>query len=225
MNVQDQTLDGPSDADPARSVKRLCWILVMFGLALVAAGCGEDEPEITMAERLADVEGRELSEDELNDRLAVGNTLCRMDDAVLDAIWRQLNERQLNYQDVVYGHICPDRSVFYASLTGRYVTAEALESGVVPSTTRPPLTTAAPSSTTTIATTTTTASAPTSSGSSGEPEEDPAPDGDDTDGSSSTATTAAANTSSTDSAASSSVVVTTTEPASTTQTTVDGEGG
>ena len=121
--------------------------VAIVGLALIAAACGDSEPEVTMAERLADVEGRELTETELNDRLAVGATLCGMSDGVLDALWRTLNERQLNFQDVVFGHICPERSVFYAGLTGRYVTQEAEDSGVVTSTTRPPLTTVAPATT------------------------------------------------------------------------------
>lgn len=120
---------------------------------LLVSACGEPEPELTIEERLADVYGRTLSETEVADKLATASMLCQLGEPVLDGVWRQLNERQLDYQDVVFGQICPERSVFYASLTGRYVTDEALESGVVPSTTRPPLTTTTEAGvTTTVAT-------------------------------------------------------------------------
>ncbi len=114
---------------------------VFVGLLFIASACGEPEPELTIEDRLADVYGRTLSETEVADKLATASMLCQLGEPVLDGVWRQLNERQLNYQDVVFGHICPERAIFYASLTGRYVTEEAVESGVVPSTTRPPLTT------------------------------------------------------------------------------------
>lgn len=121
-----------------------CAIVAFASLSLLAAACGEDEPELTIEERLADVEGRELTETEVGDKLATAGILCQMDEQVLDALWQQLNERQLNFQDVVFSQICPDRAIFYAGLTGRYVTDEAVESGVVTSTTRPTTTTTAP---------------------------------------------------------------------------------
>ena len=120
-------------------------LAVVVVLMLVAAGCGSDEPELTVAEQLALIEGRELTVAELDDRLAVADALCGMSDEVLDALWRTLDDNQLEFQDVVFSEICPDRSIFYAGLTGRFVTDDAVESGVVTSTTRPAVSTTEPS--------------------------------------------------------------------------------
>ncbi len=110
--------------------------------ALLLSACtGGDEPELTVEERLAAIEGRELTPSEVSERLVVAESLCRLDDPVLDRLWRQLDDDQLEFQDFVFDYQCPERSILYASHTGRYVTAEAEESGVVPSTTRPPSTT------------------------------------------------------------------------------------
>lgn len=109
---------------------------MLLALAVLAAACGDDEPETTVEEALAEVEGRELTQTEIDERLAVGATLCRLDDEVLDAVWQRLDDDQLAFQDVVFSFVCPDRATFYAGLTGRYVTEEAENSGVVTSTTR-----------------------------------------------------------------------------------------
>ncbi len=118
--------------------------------ALVSACGGDDEPQLTIEEQLVEIEGRPMGPSEIEERLAVGETLCQMSDTVLDAIWFELDDDQLDFQDLVFGRLCPERSVFYASRTGRYVTDEATESGVVTSTTRPA------STTSTVRTTTTT---------------------------------------------------------------------
>jgi hypothetical protein len=201
------------------------FLVLVVSLVLLVAACGDAEPELTMAERLAAVEGRELSAAELADRLAVGETLCGMGDEVLDEIWRQLNERQLNYQDVVFGHICPDRSVFYASLTGRYVTEEAEESGVVPSTTRPPITTVAPSSTTaqTDGGETTSSQGP-DTATSVDPSDGTATTAA-TEPSTTTETSAAAETSATTAATTTATITATTVIATTTSSPAEGEGG
>lgn len=114
--------------------------MLLFALAVLASACGSDgEPELTLEERLEAIEGRALTAVEVADKLSVAEALCVMDEAVLDAVWRQLTDDQLAFQDFAFGQICPDRSVFYAGLTGRYVTEEAESSGVVTSTTKPPL--------------------------------------------------------------------------------------
>lgn len=106
--------------------------------AVLLSACGEDEPPgPTIEERLADAEGRELTASEVDEKLALGNTLCRMDEPILGAIWLRLNDVQMAYQDVVFGHLCPERSIFYAGQTGRLVTEEAEKSGIVTSTTGP----------------------------------------------------------------------------------------
>lgn len=125
--------------------------MVLPILALLVSACGDDgEPELTIEEELAIIEGRTLRPAEVEELLAVGETLCQMGEPVLDAVWFKLDGDQLAFQDLVFSRICPDRSIFYAGKTGRYVTEEATESGVVTSTSRPP------STTTTIRRTTTT---------------------------------------------------------------------
>ncbi|MEM9655915.1 MAG: hypothetical protein AAGA65_27770 [Actinomycetota bacterium] len=119
----------------------------MIGVVMLAAACGGDEvPELTLEDRLEELEGRALTAGEVAARLNTASAICAMDDPVLDAVWRRLSEDQMAFQDFIFAHICPDRSIFYAGLTGRYVTEEAENSGVVTSTT-PPIrtTTTAPS--------------------------------------------------------------------------------
>lgn len=115
---------------------------LLMSLALLAAACGgEDEPELTTEEQLELIEGRPLTAVEVTDLLNVASALCDLDEPVLDAVWQRLSTEQLEFQDFVFSETCPERSVFYAGLTGRYVTDEAVNSGVVTSTTRPPSTT------------------------------------------------------------------------------------
>ncbi|MEM7274700.1 MAG: hypothetical protein AAF547_16565 [Actinomycetota bacterium] len=130
-------------------------LLLILALGVAATACGGDEaPELTDAEVLAAIEGRPLTESEVAERLEVGATICQLDEPVLDAMWRRLDDDQLAFQDFVFERICPDRSIFYAGQTGRYVTEEAEDSGVVTSTTRPVSTTttalARPRTTTTL---------------------------------------------------------------------------
>jgi hypothetical protein len=114
--------------------------------ALLVSACGgDDEPELTFEDRLNLLEDEPLTPAEVADRAEVGEALCRLDDSVLDEIWIRLDDDQLDFQDVVFSMLCPDRAVLYAGLTGRYVTEEAEESGVVTSTTRPPSTVTRPS--------------------------------------------------------------------------------
>ncbi len=113
-------------------------LVVLLAIGLLAGACGGDEePELTLEDRLEVIEGRPLTAVEVADRLSTASALCEMDEPILDAVWRRLSEDQLEFQDFVFAHICPDRSIFYAGLTGRYVTEEAENSGVVTSTTPP----------------------------------------------------------------------------------------
>lgn len=127
--------------------------MLLLAVALVASACGGDEePELTLEDRLELIEGRPLTAVEVADRLSVASALCEMDEPILDAVWRRLSEEQLEFQDFVFAQICPDRSIFYAGLTGRYVTEAAEESGVVTSTT-PPIRTSTTAETATTVTT------------------------------------------------------------------------
>ncbi len=118
-----------------RRWSRAAVVLVVVVLAATACG-GDDEPELTVEERLAIIEGRALTPAEVNEKLSVGAALCRLDDPVLDELWQRLDAGQLPFQDFVFGELCPDRATLYAGHTGRYVTEEAEQSGVVTSTTR-----------------------------------------------------------------------------------------
>ena len=135
-------------------------------LVVVALGaCGSDEePELTFEDLLNELEGRELTPVEVARRAEIGETLCQLDDQLLDEIWQRLDDQQLDFQDIVISSLCPERAILYAGHTGRRVTEEAVQSGVRTSTTRPTTTT-----TTTIRTPTTRATAgptPTSESSS-----------------------------------------------------------
>ena len=141
-------LPAPRGSRPAQMLRTL----VVLAVVLLASACGgEEEPELTLEDRLEVIEGRPLTAVEVADRLSVASALCELDEPILDAVWRRLSEEQLEFQDFVFAHICPDRSIFYAGLTGRYVTEEAEESGVVTSTTPPIRTTTTAETATTVA--------------------------------------------------------------------------
>ena len=129
---------------PIRSrLRRVVPAVVVATALLAACGGGDDPPELTFEDRLVQLEGRPLTPAELAERAEVGATLCLLDDRVLDEMWQQLSDEQLDFQDIVIAELCPDRAILYAGHTGRFVTEEAEESGVRTSTTRPTSTTAA----------------------------------------------------------------------------------
>jgi hypothetical protein len=167
-------------------VSALGWIV---GLAIAAVNVvgvgfaiyrltGEEEPALTIEDRLAQVEGRTLTPAEVTELLGVGRALCELDEGVLDELWRRLDESQLEFQDFVFAYLCPERSVLYAAHTGRYVTQEARDSGVEPSTTRPAAATSSSTAvthrTTSTTATSSTADDPTTSG-DGSPGGEPTP--------------------------------------------------
>ncbi len=146
-------------------------LAVALAVALPAAACGgDDEPELTFEDRLVELEGRTLTPAEVAERVEIGETLCRMDDQVLDEMWQQLSDDQLEFQDLIVAELCPERAILYAGHTGRFVTEEAEESGVRTSTTRPTSTTVTTSRpTTTRPTTVTTGGVTGSSSESSDP--------------------------------------------------------
>ena len=97
------------------------WFVVLAGLA---SACSDDEPEATRAELLAEIEGRSLSEAEIEEREAVARALCQMDDDVLRAVWADMDSEQLAFQDFVFTQECGDRNPLYASSTGRFASEE-----------------------------------------------------------------------------------------------------
>ncbi len=105
--------------------RRRSSILAVILAAMVFAGCSGSEPELSDAEILNELEGRELTTAELAEREQVADTLCRLDDAVLVEVWDQLSAKQLEFQDFVFSRTCDDRSQLYAEATGRFaVTSE-----------------------------------------------------------------------------------------------------
>lgn len=139
---------------PVRS-RRWLAALPLAIVALMLSGCGDDEvPELTFEEQLVELEGRSLTPAEVAERVDVGQTLCQMDDRILDQLWQELTDDQLDFQDLVVAELCPERAILYAGHTGRFVTEEAQQSGVRTSTTRPTSTTSTTGSSTTPPTTT-----------------------------------------------------------------------
>lgn len=101
-------------------------ILIATGVAtvmvLVITACSDDDPEVTRAELLTQIEGRSLSEAEIEERESVARALCEMDDDVLRAIWAEMDNEQLAFQDFVFTQECGDRNPLYADSTGRFAT-------------------------------------------------------------------------------------------------------
>lgn len=91
-------------------------------MSISAAACSEDEPELTRADLLAEIEGRSLSEAEIEERNSVARALCQMDDDVLRAVWAEMDNEQLAFQDFVFTQECGDRNPLYADSTGRFAT-------------------------------------------------------------------------------------------------------
>ena len=100
----------------------------MIGRALVAglllvltltSACSDD-PEQSRAALLAEIEGRSLSEAEVEERKSIARALCQMDDDVLRAVWAEMNDEQLEFQDFVFTQECGDRNPLYAASTGRF---------------------------------------------------------------------------------------------------------
>lgn len=102
-------------------MRRYVLLVGWLAFALVTAACSDDEPEITRAELLAEIEGRSLSEAEIEERETVARALCQMDDEVLRAMWAEMDNEQLAFQDFVFTQECGDRNPLYAESTGRFV--------------------------------------------------------------------------------------------------------
>jgi len=102
--------------------RTLITVAVATVLALSLTACSDDEPEATRADLLAEIEGRSLSEAEIEERESVARALCQMDDDVLRAVWAEMDNEQLAFQDFVFTQECGDRNPLYANSTGRFAT-------------------------------------------------------------------------------------------------------
>ncbi len=74
---------------------------------------------LTIVETLEQALGTELSSSEATELLAKAELLCELDASVLEAIWQDLSESQLGFQDYVFNTHCSERSQAYIEATGR----------------------------------------------------------------------------------------------------------
>lgn len=93
-------------------------------IALTLGACTDDPDPPTAAELLAELEGRELTEAEQSEQLETMSMLCALDDAVLVEVWDRLDADQLEFQDIAFSRICPERNQLYASATGRFAAGD-----------------------------------------------------------------------------------------------------
>lgn len=98
--------------------------VVAFSLLLLGSACSDDEPEQTAEELLAEIEGRTLTPEEIDQRQEVAELLCVLDDEVLLEIWSELDAPDLAFQDYVFTRVCQDRNALYGQATGRFTTGE-----------------------------------------------------------------------------------------------------
>ncbi len=91
----------------------------------MSACSDQPETELTVETQLEALAGEDLTPAEIARQVEIASTLCGMSDDVLVAIWDQLDEGQLAFQDFVFGSHCPERSVTYGLATGRTLTPEA----------------------------------------------------------------------------------------------------
>lgn len=92
----------------------------LSALLILGAACSDDDPEVSRAELLAQIEGRSLSGAEVEEREAVARALCQMEDDVLRTVWANMDSEQLEFQDFVFTQECGDRNALYAASTGRF---------------------------------------------------------------------------------------------------------
>ena len=109
----------PSFTRPA--LFRLASVLVAATAAVAGlAACGGDSEPTSLSDALAEAAGHQLSPAEVAQQEEVASLLCGLDDQVLTAIWRQLDQTQLTFQDVVFTRVCPERNALYGEKTGRF---------------------------------------------------------------------------------------------------------
>lgn len=102
-------------------MRRTLLIAGWLALGVFATACTDEPPAPTRAELLAEIEGRSLSQAEIEERETIARALCRMDDDVLRAMWADMDNEQLAFQDFVFSQECGDRNPLYADSTGRFV--------------------------------------------------------------------------------------------------------
>lgn len=100
-------------------------LLTLTMAMLSLSGCGDGRPEVTIEDQLESIAGEQLTPAEIQRRLDIADTLCQTNVDILERMWKSMSAQQLRFQDFVFGTRCPERSVEYATATGRALTAEA----------------------------------------------------------------------------------------------------
>ncbi|MEL7208779.1 MAG: hypothetical protein AAGK32_11220 [Actinomycetota bacterium] len=90
----------------------IAWILLAT-LPLTFTACGGDSSDLTTHEMLEKLEGRPMTEAEVAERVALADLLCGFENRVLVQVWDRLDFEELEFQDWVFGHHCPDRLTLY----------------------------------------------------------------------------------------------------------------
>lgn len=113
--------------------------VMAMGLVIgsLLGACSDDTPQVSIEDHLELIAGRQLTPAEVERQLEVATTMCDMDLTLLAEIWGELSERQLAFQDFVFGTHCPELSVDYALATGRAVN-DAAEAALVKRENQPP---------------------------------------------------------------------------------------
>ncbi len=109
--------DRPSAPTSRRNTGSLLWLVTMAVITtavLVVGGFGTGQEDLTPEQMVAKVAGPELSQAEIEERLALADLLCGLEARVLNALWTRLDAQELEFQDWVFGHRCPDRLSTYA---------------------------------------------------------------------------------------------------------------
>ena len=112
-------------------------IAMSLVMGSLLAACSDDTPRVSIEDHLELIAGRQLTPAEVERQLEVATTMCDMDLTLLTEIWAGLSERQLAFQDFVFGTHCPELSVDYALATGRAVN-DAAEVALTERETQPP---------------------------------------------------------------------------------------
>ena len=82
-------------------------------MAILLGACGGSDDDLTIEEQMVKLSGRPLTSTEIAERLALAEVMCDFDGRVLNAIWLELDARELEFQDYVFGQHCPDRLSIY----------------------------------------------------------------------------------------------------------------
>jgi len=105
----------PSALGLPKNIVRPVSLVVGASISLFLGACSfvGDAPELTVAEQLEKLSGRSLTQTELDGQLELAGLLCNLDQKVLNELWGQLDARQTEFQDFVFGQHCPERMELY----------------------------------------------------------------------------------------------------------------